>query len=430
MSKTPVTMPVLSDTMRVGRLARWLKQPGDAVKAGDVLAEVESDKAIMDIEAYSDGFLAGPLAPVDTDLPVKSTIAWIVDQPEGEMKQTEEPAPAKPESSALQADLKDATKTNHKGTPSPPTSPAQPDSSTRPDTTNPEIQNTIQRSNEPPSPVVAAALAHRTATSGTLSPFTRGLANALDVDLDQITPDAHGRIHAAQVLAAAMGTSAPHLELGPVHRIEKPSAMHAAMAEHMAQTVHTPTFHITMAVDLNPLHEAAHTTHQSLTLLIAQACARTIEKHPDFNACWTPHGLARRDRIDIGIAVDTPSGLLTPVIRDALRPLTELNEDWRELKTKLDNRRLMPADYSGATFYLTNLGQFALVEQFDAIVPTGAAAILAVAAPSHDRLTRLTLTCDHRVVAGADAARFLTTLDAQLTKAAGDGFEKISGTSG
>ena len=79
MTQTAVIMPVLSDTMQTGRIARWLKQPGDPVKSGDVLAEVESDKAIMDVEAYADGVLSGPLAPVDSDIPVKSTIAWITD---------------------------------------------------------------------------------------------------------------------------------------------------------------------------------------------------------------------------------------------------------------------------------------------------------------------------------------------------------------
>ncbi|HOI67404.1 MAG TPA: lipoyl domain-containing protein, partial [Thiomonas arsenitoxydans] len=96
MTQTAVTMPVLSDTMQTGRIARWLKQPGDPVKSGDVLAEVESDKAIMDVEAYADGVLSGPLAPVDSDIPVKSTIAWITDAASA-------PAPKSPAQPAAQA---------------------------------------------------------------------------------------------------------------------------------------------------------------------------------------------------------------------------------------------------------------------------------------------------------------------------------------
>jgi pyruvate dehydrogenase E2 component (dihydrolipoamide acetyltransferase) len=260
---------------------------------------------------------------------------------------------------------------------------------------------------------VAAALAARSGDAGA-SPFARGLAAELGVDLTQLAAGASGRIGAAQVLAAALGPQAPHLELGPVHSIERPSPLKAAMAEHMARSVHTPTFHVTAAVNLAPLHEAAHAEHESLSLLLARACAISVHEHPEFNACWTPGGLARRERIDVAIAVDTPDGLLTPVLRNALRPLDDLTEDWRELKGKLERRRLTPADYSGATFYLSNLGPFPGVEQFDAIVPSGAAAILAVAAPAPDGLSRLTLSCDHRVVAGADAARFLASLSTHL----------------
>ena len=123
-----------------------------------------------------------------------------------------------------------------------------------------------------------------------------------------------------------------------------------------------------------------------------------------------------RERIDVAIAVDTAGGLITPVLRDALRSLDDLAEDWRVLKGKIEKHRLMPADYSGATFYLSNLGEYRDVEQFDAIVPSGATAVLAVAAPGADKLTRLTLSCDHRVVAGVDAARFLATLIEHLAE--------------
>lgn len=414
MNKTPVTMPLLSDTMQAGRLARWLKQPGDAIKTGDVLAEVESDKAIMDVEAFTDGYLVGPLAKADTDISVKTTIAWISDTPPNtsaaesldatpaiastsESAQT--PASTKPEpTQAAKASAPAATATPDESAPKAVSQASEADSAT------------IQAAT--PSPVVAATLAGREGDSG-ISPFARGLAAELGVDLDLLATR-EGSVNAAKVLAAALGSQTPHLEFGPAHRIERPSPMKAAMAENMAHSVNTPTFHVTIAADLKPLHDAAHAKHQSLSLLLVRACALGIHEHPDFNACWTPAGLARRERIDIAIAVDTPGGLITPVLRDTLRPLDELAEDWRELKDKLEHRRLKPADYSGATFYLSNLGPFHGVEQFDAIVPSGASAILAVAAPSPDGLTRLTLSCDHRVVAGADAARFLATLSKHL----------------
>jgi len=401
MSKTAVTLPVLSDTMQTGRIIRWLKQPGDTVKRGDVLAEVESDKAIMDVEAYADGVLVGPLAAVDTDVAVKSIIAWIDDQPQ-QTTATSSPAPrpaAQPK------------------TPSPVPAPAPPaGANPAPTEPTPAPAAAVAATDAVTSPILTAALAARE-ESGAASPFARGLATELGIDLSLLKPGADGRIGAAQVLAAAIGPQLPHLDLGSVHRIERPTPLKAAMADNMQRTVHTPTFHVTTALDLHAIDAAAQAAHQSFTLLLAHACAWAIDKHPDFNACWTPGGLARRERIDVAIAVDTEGGLITPVLRDAMRPLAELAEDWRELRDKVARRRLVPADYTGATFYLSNLGMFAAVEQFDAIVPLGASAILAVAAPAHDGRTRLTLTCDHRVIAGADAARFLTTLAGQFQAA-------------
>lgn len=155
----------------------------------------------------------------------------------------------------------------------------------------------------------------------------------------------------------------------------------------------------------------------SLTLLLARACALTIKANPQFNAVFTPEGLAHRDRVDVGIAVDVPGGLLTPVLRDVVeRPLDELAEDWRILKDKIKRQRLEQEDYTGATFYLSNLGVFPVVYGFDALVPLGAAAILAIGA-EHEGQCLLTLSCDHRVVSGADSARFLTTLDEVLQHA-------------
>lgn len=409
MNKIPIKMPLLSDTMQTGRLARWLKQPGDAVKTGDVLAEVESDKAIMDVEAFADGYLVGPLSSVDTDIPVKTTIAWIADQPApSEEMPAEIVQPEKSATTATATPTVSDHSTHDKPTPIPTAPTPAPPTAPMNDLSSPDKADTS-------SPVVTAALAARRAGDTGASPFARGLAAELNIDLTQLAPGPDGRIGAIKVMAAALGAPVPHLELGPPYTIKRPSAIKAAMAENMTQSVHTPTFHITIAVDFSPLQAAARTEHESLSLLLARACSLSVHKHPEFNACWTPDGLAQRERIDIAIAVDTPDGLITPVLRDAMRPLNELTEDWRELKGKLARRHLTPADYTGATFYLSNLGTFPCIEQFDAIVPSGAAAILAVAARAPDGLTRLTLSCDHRVVAGADAARFLATLSEHLS---------------
>ena len=134
-----------------------------------------------------------------------------------------------------------------------------------------------------------------------------------------------------------------------------------------------------------------------------------MEAHPKFNTVYTPNGLAVRKQVDVGFAMDIPGGLVTPVIRDAAkRPFDEMIEDWRSLKHKAKSQKLSSADYEGATVYLSNLGMFNLVKSFEAIVPLGSAAILAVGAVQNN-ISRFTLSCDHRVVFGFDAARFMET---------------------
>jgi pyruvate dehydrogenase E2 component (dihydrolipoamide acetyltransferase) len=184
----------------------------------------------------------------------------------------------------------------------------------------------------------------------------------------------------------------------------------------MINSLTIPSFRVTARLALAPLLAVAKDTRLSLTLLLARACALTIKAHPLFSAVYTPDGLALRERVDVAIAVDTPEGLIAPVIRDvAQRPLTDLATDWRNLREKALSRRLSAQDYQGATFYLSNLGTFSVVYSFDAVLPQGAAAILCVAAADGDR-TSFTLGCDHRVLAGADAARFLQTLAEFLAK--------------
>lgn len=451
MSKTPVILPLLSDTMTTGRLARWLKKPGDAVQIGDVLAEVESDKAIMDVEAFKAGYLAGPLTPSDTDVPVKSTIAWIVDDPaemdaEADAGVTSSLTMAPTPSPGTPVPVSSESQPSSTVTERPPAASAAPmsrsGSDAAPVASGPvesgpgaPVPVSVEPAPDQPAvrPVVAAAFnarsqshdpthasSHGGASTARHSVLARDLAHELAVELGldpaSISSGSDGRITTAQVLAMALGAHPPHPDLGPVDHIERPSPLKAAMAENVAKSLQTPTFRVGIAVDLKPLAEAARVAQYSFTLLLARACALTLQAHPDFNACWTVGGVARRKRIDIAIAMDTPDGLITPVLRHATRPLSALAADWQILKDKVNTRRLVLADYRGATFYLSNLGSFPDIVQFDAIVPVGAAAILAVAAPGTDGLTRLTLSCDHRVVAGADAARMLSTLHEHLIR--------------
>jgi len=425
--KEPVTMPVLSDTMETGRLVRWNKAEGDSVKKGEAIAEVETDKAILDVEAFADGYLAGPLAPVDVDIPVRQTIAYIVDTPPAahpaDASATAQSSPATKPNDAADDDqrntAKDAARTeNRKPGQTDTGHPAEPSSGSPAGTAAAQRQNAETVAEPAPQDAAPTSDQHSDDTQGKtllVSPYARALAADLGLDLQGIRPGPDGRVHAAEVLAAAMAGPEPDLHYGPSYRVEKLRPMRAAVARNMMATLATPSFQISSRLSLETLHQQAKDRKVSLTLALARACALTVAEDPWFNHAWTRAGLARRERVDIGIAVDTGDGLVTPVLRDAAgRPLRELTEDWRILLGKTRKGRLAPEDYQGATFYLSNLGVFPHVTHFNAIVPTGASAILAVAASDAHGQTDFTLSCDHRVIFGADAARFLGRLAERL----------------
>jgi pyruvate dehydrogenase E2 component (dihydrolipoamide acetyltransferase) len=366
----PITMPALSDTMSNGRLVKWTKKPGDPIKKGDVIAEVETDKAVMEVEAFDDGYLSGPLTAEGTEAPVGDVIGYIAD------KREEVAGGAAPTAGM---------------TPRPPAAPAP----------KPAGDGQAATARVPESQV-SAVLAASIGTSRSSGDSEHAHHRR------ESTP-------APAAPAAPVKTPSSPLEAGPPYRIERASSLREAVARNMIASAAIPTFRVTALLPLEPLVAAAKTQQQSLTLLLARACARAIAAHPLFNAAYTPQGLAQRDRVDIGIAVDSGDGLITPVLRDAAgRSLSTLARDWSALREKVKTRRLVPADYSGATFYLSDLGVFSVVETFDSIIPAGASAILSVAA-SRSHGAACTLACDHRVVFGADAARFLETLRQQLS---------------
>ena len=383
-----IKMPSLSDTMETGHLVRWLKKPGDKISKGDILAEIESDKSVIDMEAFDEGYLVAPLAKEDTDIAVGEVMAHI--------SQTAEPKAQTPAAPATTTEK-------------PPTSSAPAVSAaTSSSASTPAEPPTSQAHGEAPhSEKPTSAHQH---THFKISPYARGLARELGIDPALLTPDASGIIKSPQVIAAAMQGPQPDLNAGPAWRYRLFTPMHRAIASNMSATINTPVFHISTQLPTDALQVFAREQKLSFTLLLARALALSVQKHPDLNATYTPLGLAVRKQVDVGIAVDRPGGLLTPVIRDAAsRPMDELAADWQQLKQKVTSARLQPQDYQGATIYLSNLGMFEGISRFNAIVPTGACAILAVAA-SQDGIAELTLSVDHRVVYGAEAARFLQTL--------------------
>ncbi|SDE47175.1 2-oxo acid dehydrogenase subunit E2 [Paraburkholderia lycopersici] len=403
--KRPITMPALSDTMSNGTLVRWLKQAGDPVKSGEVIAEVETDKAIMEVEAFHDGILAGPLADANREYPVGQVIGYIDHKavltasertPEAAVAPPvvlpPQAQPMPPPASAVMA-----AKGSQAESPPPPVIEAQPSSSA----------------------VFAAAAAARIQPAHVARSGSDVAPGSSERDLEARAAPIATPAPPAQTPPLTPTDPARHLpgldlDAGPPYRIVPAPGLRAAVARNMAASTATPTFHVTASMPFGPLMRTAEEHKTSLTLLLVCACAKTIATHPVFNSTYTPVGLAQRERIDIGIAIDGPDGLVAPVLRDvAMRTHGELANDWSALRDKALSRRLALADYRGATFYISDLGTFAIVHAFDSIVPQGAAAILSVAA-ARDGEAFVTLSCDHRVVFGADAARFLQTLQGWL----------------
>lgn len=391
--KHPILMPVLSDTMATGRLTQWVKSIGAKVSKGDAVAEVETDKAVLEVEAFSDGYLAGPLAPVDQDIPVKKVIGYLADTAE-EAVQTD-PAPTSEVSPV----------------PPPPPKPSLPAEPLPTPSVAPE-----------PSPAVPAVPAPTpqvfpggSSEGHAASPYARALAFDLGIDMAQVAPGPDGKVQAPEIVAALLAPAQPPLNYGPPYRLEAPTKSREAVARTMMAASATPSFRVTARLPIRELQHQAASRQLSLTVALSKACALTIQAYPRFNAVWTNGGLALRDRIDVGIAVEAGDSLITPVLRDAGgKSLADLQTVWKDLLSQTKSARLGPKDYSGATFYLSNLGVYPVVRQFDAVVPLGASAILAVAAMDADGSAECTLTCDHRVVFGADAAHFLTHLASQL----------------
>jgi len=377
-----VVMPALEMAQETGKLIAWRKKEGESVAKGETLLEVETDKAVMEIEAPGDGILAGVKVREGAEVPVGQTIAWIV-RP-GEALPTEVP-PSETSGRAVTS----ATR---------PAAPAQ-ELSEQPAGVGPNI-----------------------------SPKARRLAREHGVDIRRLRgsgPD--GAILAEDILAAraAQGMPAPAdvEHLGPVGRL---------MAERTTQSWTTvPHFFVVRDLDatrlvearerLAPAIEKKHGVRPTVTDLLTAAIARVLRKHPRLNASWSGNGIRLNKDINIGIAVAVDEGVVAVVIHKAdTCDITRIAKQRQELSDRARAGRLRPADVSGATFTISNLGMYK-VDAFSAIITPPQSAILAVGQiadrvvpvdgqPGIRPMMTMTLSSDHRVVDGTRAAAFLNDL--------------------
>ena len=426
---TRVVMPKLTDTMEQGVLVEWKKQEGDAVVAGDVLAEIETDKAVMDLEAFGSGTLRRILVPEGETVDAGALIAVIAeDDEEIESALSKDQKFQKPEPSKAQTPPKTsvkATESSKGRTPEKPqvktgegkATPKAPAATTQPEE-KPAEQHPARMEKEKPAE----------SPPPIISPRAKALAEKSDVDWTQIKGSGPGgRIVERDILKMIKEKSAA-AEQKP-DAIEKPlSQMRKAIARITTQSK-SPVPHFYLMIDIS-MREAEKLQTQlektakkpfSLTVLILKAVTEALRRHPEINVSYTGESLRQHQTIDIGIAVALPDGLITPVVRDcAQRTIQELADEMHRLVERAKNRQLTPEEYTGATFSISNLGMYG-IENFIAVLMPPQAASLAVGTVQTvpvikgrklkaGRRMKVTLSCDHRVLDGVQGAKFLQTL--------------------
>ncbi len=374
-----IKMPKLSDTMEEGVIVSWEKNIGDRIERGDVVAQVETDKAIMDVEIFREGYLSGPMAEVDSTVPVGEPIAWLVP----EAGQVVDKRKAVSSGGVKKADSA-PVKSEPAGTAKPKTRiPAQPSGAT-----------------PAPRPRNTAA-----------TPYARQLAGAHGIDLNSITGTGPGGvIVAADVLNADVQKTATKRIFQVPGEGRPMTAMEKAVAHNMEYSLSMPLFRVTVNVDPASLKAASKKKGFSLTVTLAKAAALAIARHPRVNAVYQHEDrIVEREQVDIGLAVETEGmGLVVPVLRDVVnRDLSALVADWKDLVDRARARRLKPDEYSNPTFTISNMGMLG-VALFDAIPSPGTSAIFAISTLGPNGMP-VTVTADHRIVNGADAAKFLNT---------------------
>jgi pyruvate dehydrogenase E2 component (dihydrolipoamide acetyltransferase) len=429
-----VFMPRLSDTMTEGTVSTWTKGVGDRIEKGDVIAEIETDKATMELEAYDAGVLEQILVDVGKTVPIGEVIAVIGDG-------SGTPAPASASAPAASA----------------PAAPA-PVAPVAPSATTPEQSAPAAPNGTPPA-----------STNGkhpVASPLARNIARDAGLDLATVSGSGPGgRIvradveHAIATLgsaaapvaavapavapaAAAPVAAAPILEAGPdddeiaLNRVRRITARR--LVESMQQAPH---FYLTSVVAADELVAARARINEGLAALatargeaatkvsvndiVVKAVAVALRAHPEVNVSFGGDKLIRHHRIHVGIAVAIPDGLIVPVIHDAdTKTVTQISAETRDLATRAREGKLKPGEFTGSTFSVSNLGMFG-VDQFTAVINPPEAAILAVGATKQEAVVRngqivvgytmaITLSVDHRALDGATGAKFLADLTALL----------------
>jgi pyruvate dehydrogenase E2 component (dihydrolipoamide acetyltransferase) len=424
---TKVIMPKLSPTMEEGQLSRWLKKEGDKVSMGEPLAEIDTDKATMEMQALGNGVLRKILIEEGESAPLGQLIA-VIGEPDEDISSlvseaatpepTKTPAAATAESAAPEA-------------PSP----------TVPETENKADLAISGNGGGAPKPAeVAGRLI--------VSPLAARMAAEAGLDLRSVSGsgpggriikrDVEGLIGEGKSAAAASGATAPKLravDAGAVQQLpassyhdEPISEMRRTIAKRLVTSLGPiPHFFLTAEIEMDRVAEMRSAIKElepdlkiSVNDIIIKVAAAALMQHPQVNASFQEKVVRYYDHADIGVAVAIEDGLITPIVRSAdQKSLSEIAREVRDLAERARNRKLRPEEFIGATFSISNLGMFG-IDEFTAVINPPEGAILAVGAMSPKpvfrdnevvvrQMMRVTLSCDHRVIDGATGAKFLQT---------------------
>ncbi|MBI3028399.1 MAG: 2-oxo acid dehydrogenase subunit E2 [Candidatus Rokubacteria bacterium] len=405
MAITKVVMPKLSEAMESGKVIKWVKKEGDRVEGGEIIAEIETDKADIELEAFGSGVLRKIVVPVGERAPVGGLIAVIAEAAD-DIAGLLAGAPAPPVAAA----------------PPPPVSPPPPPRAVAPP--------------PPPRPIAPAPVPVPVAVPGgrvKASPLAKKVAARSGVDLRLVQGSGPGgrivRRDVEAVMTAAQAPAAIPAAPGAEYQDVPLSSIRAAIARRMPLAkAPVPHFYVTVEVAMDRAWELREELNAlegqpkiSVTDMIVKACAQALTRHPEVNASFQGESVRVNYRVHLGLAVALDEGLITPVLRNCeAKSLAQIAVDGRDLVERARARKLRAPELSGATFSVSNLGMFD-VDEFSAIINPPEGAILAVGAVKvipvveegrigMGRRMKVTLSCDHRVMDGAMGARFLQTL--------------------
>jgi len=408
-----ILMPRLSDTMTEGVIAAWHKNVGDTVKKGDLLADVETDKATMELESYKNGKLLYIGAQKGDKVPVNALLCIIGE--EGKVDIDKIVAAAKGGVAAPAGAEKTSTSAN----------------------------GSAATENAAPAKEATAASSEGTNGRVKASPLAKKLAAEKGINISQVQGSGDGgRITksdidnykpAAETKTAAATATTSSAPTGQVSFDEVPvSQMRKAIAKSLAGSKFSaPHFYVTMTIDMDKAVESRAKLNEvskvkiSFNDMVLKASALALKQHPSINSSWLGDKIRINHHVNIGVAVAVPDGLLVPVVRFAdTKTLSQIGTEVKEFAQKAKDKKLQPADWEGSTFTISNLGMFG-VDEFTAIINPPDACILAVGGIQQvpvvkdgqvkpGNIMKVTLSCDHRVVDGASGAAFLLTLKSLL----------------